>query len=82
MVTGPCMIGPMNTCVHGVTGGWYTPLSLHKDELLSLHVYVDGGIIEVIANGRRVLTSSVLPPSDDYNQSALLLSEGSALKSW
>jgi hypothetical protein len=82
VVKGPCMTGTMKTCEGGVNGGLYTPLSLAPGELLDLHVFVDGGIIEVIANARRLITSFVLPPSNAYNHSAVVLGEGSTLRKW
>ena len=35
-------------------------------EGLVLHAFVDGGLIEVIANNRTLVTAFVRPPSDDY----------------
>jgi hypothetical protein len=50
----------------GVNGGHYSPLELRQGEALSLHVYIDGGAIEVIANNRTLVTAVVLPPSDAF----------------
>lgn len=57
IITGPHI-------ANGVNGGHYSPLELRHGESLSLHVYVDAGAIEVIANNRTLVTAVVLPPSD------------------
>ena len=49
---------------HGAVGP--PPLELRQGEALSLHVYIDGGAIEVIANNRTLVTAVVLPPSDAF----------------
>lgn len=50
----------------GVNGGHYSPLELRQGEALSLHVYIDAGAIEVIANNRTLVTAVVLPPNDAF----------------
>jgi xylan 1,4-beta-xylosidase len=57
---------------NGVNGGHYSPLTLRHGEALSLHVFVDGGIIEVIANNRTLVTAFVRPPSDEFEHTGLV----------
>jgi hypothetical protein len=49
---------------HDNPGHDSTPLTLRDGEALSLHVYVDANLVEVVANNRASLATSVrLPPS-------------------
>lgn len=54
-----------------------TPLVLNKGEGLSLHVYVDGEVIEVVANGRASLATSSLP--SPLGDNSVNLAGGTAL---
>ena len=57
----------LSVSTHANPGHDSTPLSLRAGEALSLRVFVDGNLIEVVANGRASLATSVpdLSPSDD-----------------
>jgi beta-fructofuranosidase len=51
-------------------------LDLLAGEPLRLHVYLDGSIVEVFANGRLMLTSRVYPARADSQGLRLLASRG------
>eukprot|EP01047_Picozoa_sp_COSAG01_P033276 COSAG01_NODE_2442_length_7689_cov_89.459289_4_plen_268_part_00 len=56
----------LSVSTHSNPGHDRTPLSLRDGEGLSLHIYVDGNLIEVVANGRASLATSVAhPPTSD-----------------
>ena len=57
----------LSVSTHENPGHDSTPLALRPGEALSLHVYVDRGLVEVVANGRASLATSVpaSAPADD-----------------
>ena len=56
-----------------------TPFALQTGEALSLHVFIDEGLVEVIANSRASLaTSTSLPQIADYGAVHLFGTEGLA----
>lgn len=40
------------------------PLQLHAQEQLALHIYIDGSVVEVIANERAPIAVIITPPAD------------------
>ena len=53
-----------------IAGGMSAPhhiatyLKLREGESLKVHVYIDGSVVEAIANGRAPIAANVLPPAD------------------
>jgi hypothetical protein len=42
-----------------INGGDSAPLTLRAGEPLQLHIFVDGGIVEVVANGKATIQAAV-----------------------
>ena len=47
---------------HDNPGHDSTPLKLRAGEALSLHIFIDEGLLEVVANGRASVAASTPPP--------------------